>query len=152
VRKTAHGFNVCPFDSWWLCVLSDVTGGFDNHVSFAVMHLVLSPDGRYICAATDTSRNIIIQVQTSNIIRNLYGHKNDGYSQPRIAWSSYGQYILGNTQEDNSICVWDIASAKMVRKLEGHGGQIRDIFSSKVVDTVVTVSYDKSVKIWLCPM
>lgn len=116
------------------------------------MHLALSPNGKYICAATDSSRNIIMQVQTNNIVRNLYGHKNDVYSQPRIAWSSNGQYILGNTQEDNSICVWDIASSKMVRKLEGHGGQIRDIFSSKVVDTVATVSYDKSVKVWLCPM
>jgi WD40 repeat protein len=127
---------------------SAVTGGFDNHVSFAVMHLAPSPNGKYICAATDTSRNIILQVQTSNIIRDLYGHKNDGYSQPRIAWSCNGQYIFGNTQDDGSICVWDIASGKIVTKLEGHGSPIRDVFSSKVTDTVVTASFDKCVKVW----
>lgn len=113
------------------------------------MHLALSPNGKYLCAATDTSRNIIIEVGTSNIVRDLYGHKNDGFSVPRIAWSSNGQYIFGTTQEDTSICVWDIASAKMVNRLKSHGGQIRDIFSSKHSDTVVTSSYDKSVKVWL---
>ena len=50
------------------------------------------------------------------------------------------------------ICVWDIASAKMIKKLEGHSGQLRDIFSSRVSDTVVTSAYDKTVKIWLNEM
>ena len=113
------------------------------------MDLSVSPNGKYLCAATDTSRNIIIEVGTNNIVRSLYGHKNDGFSQPRIAWSSSGQYIFGNTQEDSSICVWDIASTKMVKRLEGHTGQLRDIFGSKTSDTIVTSSYDKKVKVWL---
>lgn len=129
-----------------------VTGGFDSHVSFTVMQLSLSPNGKYLCAATDNSRNIIIEVGTSNIVRDLYGHKNDGFSQPRIAWSSSGQYIFGNTQENSDICVWDIASSKMVKRLNGHTGQLRDMFSSKTGDTVVTASYDKTVKVWLNEM
>ena len=45
------------------------------------MHLSLSPNTKNLCAATDTSlRNIIIEVQTNNIVRDfLYGHKNDGF-------------------------------------------------------------------------
>ena len=39
------------------------------------MQLALSPNGKYLCAATDASRNIIIEVGTSNIVRDLYGHK-----------------------------------------------------------------------------
>ena len=134
-----------------------VTGGFDEHVSFAVMQLSLSPNGKYLCAATDSSRNIIIEVGTSKIIRDLYGHKNDGFSQPRVAWSSNSQYIFGNTQDDCSVIVWDIASSTIVKRMDdksfgGHSGQIRDIFSCKVSDTLVTASYDKTVKIWLNSM
>mmetsp|Transcript_24625 Transcript_24625/g.28176 ORF Transcript_24625/g.28176 Transcript_24625/m.28176 type:complete len:451 (+) Transcript_24625:169-1521(+) len=125
------------------------TGGFDDFVSFAVMRLVLSPNGKYLCAATDASRNIIIEVGTDKIIRDLFGHKNDSYSQPRVTWSSNGQYIFGNTQEDCSICVWDIASSTIVQKLKEHTGQIRDMFSSKTSDTLITASYDKTVKVWL---
>ena len=116
------------------------------------MDLAVSPNGKYLCAATDASRNIILEVGTSNIIRDLYGHKNDGFSQPRIAWSRSGKYIYGNTQEDSSVCVWDIASAKMVNKLKSHQGQLRDIFSSQNTDTIVTSAYDKSVKVWLNEM
>jgi len=154
-----------------------VTGGFDEHVSFTVMHLCLSPDETCICAATDVSRNIVLQVLsktatgdgagTHDIIRDLYGHKNDGYSQPRVAWSKNGQYVFGTTQEDCNICVWDIASAAIVQRLGGtaadgtdggmgvnigHKGQIRDIYSSTVSDTLVSASFDKTVKVWLIDM
>lgn len=127
-------------------------GGFDDFVSFAVMQLSLSPNGKYLCAATDTSRNIIIEIESDNILRDLYGHKNDSFSNPKVAWSSSGQYIFGNTQEDSSICVWDVASSKIVKKLSHHSGQIRDIFSSKTSDTLATASYDKSCTIWLNAM
>jgi len=140
-----------------------ITGGFDDHVSFTVMHLCASPDERYICAATDSSRNIILEIinpqggkaGSGTIIRDLYGHKNDGYSQPKVAWSKNGQYIFGTTQEDCSICVWDVASASIRKKLggagetNGHEKQIRDIFSSKISDTLVSASFDKSVIVWL---
>ena len=131
------------------------------------MHLVPSPDEAFLCAATDSSRNIIIEVLTksthnnangdSAIVRDLYGHKNDGYSQPRVAWSKNGQYVFGTTQEDSSICVWDIASASIVERLGsdgdgGHKGQIRGIFSSSISDTLVSASFDKNVKVWLRDM
>ena len=128
------------------------TGGFDDFVSFAVMQLSLSPNGKYLLAATDSSRNIIIEIESDKIIRNLYGHKNDCYSQPRVAWSSSGQYVFGNTQEGNSICVWDVASSTLVKQLPHHTGQIRDIFSSSVSDTLVTASYDKTCTVWLNAM
>ena len=130
--------------------------GFEEHVSFAIMCLVPSPNGKYVAAATDTSRNIIFEKGSPRQIRNLYGHKNDGFSVPKIAWSSNGQYLLGNTQDDCSICVWDIASGDIVKKLDdkmgGHTGQVREIFSSPTSDTVATASFDKTAKIWLPKM
>lgn len=130
----------------------DVCGGFDGHVSFAILQLALSPDGKYICAATDASRNIVMKVGSSNIVRDLYGHKNDSFSNPRVAWSQNGQYIFGNTQEDCSLLVWDVASSKIVKLLKGHDGQLRDIYSSKSSDIVVTASFDKSCRVWLNEM
>jgi WD40 repeat protein len=107
--------------------------------------------GNYLALATDTSRNIIVDFETGKQIRNLYGHKNDGYSQPKVAWSQNGQYLYGNTQDDCNICVWDIASATIVQRLEGHSNPIRDMYSSPGTETLVTTSFDKKTHIWLAP-
>ena len=132
------------------------TGCFDEHVSFAVLSLLPSPDGKYIALATDASRNIIIETGTERIVRSLYGHKNDGFSNPKIAWSTSGQYLYGNSQDENCICVWDIASSSIVKRMDesagGHSGFVRDIYSSKSTDTVTSVSFDKTAKIWLRDM
>jgi len=124
-------------------------GGFDEHVSFALMDLRPFGDGsKYVAAATDANRNIVLDVKSGKQVRNLYGHKNDGYSQPKLAWSRNGQYIFGNSQDDRSLMVWDIASSQIVDKFETHTSPIRDLYSSSNSDTVVTTAYDKQTKLW----
>lgn len=132
----------------------------DQHVSFAVMDIAASPNNqhKYLALATDSSRNIIVAFDTGLQVRNLYGHQNDGFSNPKIAWSHNGQYLLGNTQEDASICVWDIASSQLVARIggsvsgdaksNGHGQTVRDMFASATTDTLVTTSFDKQTKLW----
>jgi len=123
--------------------------GFDQHVSFCVMDI--SPWGEYLALATDTSRNIILEFHTGKQIRNLYGHKNDGFSQPKIGWSKNGQYIYGNTQDGSVMVIWDISTATIVDRLDGHENTIRDLYSSPNSDTVITTSFDKKTHIWLTP-
>lgn len=124
--------------------------GFDDHVSFAVMDI--AAHGNYLALATDTSRNIIIDFETGKHIRNLYGHKNDGFSVPKIAWSNNGQYLYGNTQDEPSICVWDVSSSTIIKKLENeHNQPIRDMYSSHLTDTLVTTSFDKKTNLWFAP-
>lgn len=76
---------------------------------------------------------------------------NDDFSQPKIGWSCNGQYLFGNTQQDSFLCVWDIASTAIVKRLEGHTNPIRALYSSPRSDTLVTTSFDKTTKIWLLP-
>lgn len=134
------------------------TANFQEHVSFAVLSLAPSPgnNGKYIAAATDTSRNIVLEAGSPRIVRDLYGHKNDGFSNPKIAWSNNGKYIYGNSQDENCVCVWDVASTSIVKKMDeklgGHKGFVRDMYSSAHSDTLATISFDKSAKIWLRSM
>lgn len=143
----------------------------------------------YLAAATDMSRNIILTLYLSHppkaasggstgigsgtsrvlscrIIRNLYGHLNDGYSQPKVSWSLNGQYLLGNTQDDSVICVWDIASQQLVQRLPqpqeqqaedgtmtmitatAHTSPIRDLCTGNSLNFMVTTSFDKSTRLW----
>lgn len=119
----------------------------DDHVSFAVMDM--SPFERdYMALATDNSRNIIMDWRSGSQVRNLYGHKNDCYSQPKLAWSKSGQYLYGNSQHESVVCVWDIASSSIVKQLEGHSNPVRDMYSSKATETLVTTSFDKKTQFW----
>lgn len=124
--------------------------GFDEHVSMCIMDM--ASYGDYLALATDTSRNIIMDWKSGKFVRNLYGHRNDGFSQPKIAWSNNGQYLYGNTQEESLVCVWDIASSTIVDRLEGHSNCVRDMFSSNATETLVTTSFDKKTQIWLAPI
>jgi WD40 repeat protein len=143
-------------------------GGCDSHVSFTVMDLKPFQD-KYLAAATDTSRNMILDLSTGRQIRNLYGHTNDSYSQPKVAWSSSssggggggGQYLMGNTQNEGVVCVWDIASSQIVNRLQpGNGSSrsssttgapIRDMSTSITTHTMVTTSFDKTTRLWFAP-
>ena len=123
---------------------------FDDHVSFAVMDIAINPDNEnYLALATDSSRNIVMDWRSGNQVRNLYGHKNDSYSQPKVAWSKNGQYLYGNSQHESVVCVWDIASSSIVDRLEGHSNAVRDMYSSKSTETLVTTSFDKKTQFWL---
>lgn len=125
---------------------------FDDHVSFAVMDIAVSPSERdYLALATDSSRNIIMDWRSHQQVRNLYGHKNDGYSQPKLAWSKNGQYLYGNSQHESAVCVWDIASSSIAEKLEGHSNAVRGMYSSHKTDTLVTTSFDKNTQFWREP-
>jgi hypothetical protein len=73
------------------------TGGFDKHVSFAVMDMVPHGDYWYLALVMDASRNMLLEFATGQQFKNLYGHQNDSYSQPKVAWSKNGQYLFGST-------------------------------------------------------
>lgn len=124
--------------------------GFDEHVSFAVMDM--APHDDFLALATDVSRNIVIDWKTGQQLRNLYGHKNDGFSQPKVAWSKNGQYLYGNDQEESVVCVWDIASSSIVDRMDGHSSSVRGIYSSSSTDTMVTTSFDRKTQFWLAPV
>lgn len=126
------------------------TANHSDHVSYTIMDLAVFED-KYLAAATDSSRNIVMDLATGRQIRNLYGHENDGYSQPKIAWSSNGSYLYGNHQHESTLCVWDIASSQLVDKIPGHSQPIRCIYSSSGDDLVLTTGFDKTVNFWFPP-
>jgi WD40 repeat protein len=125
-----------------------VTGGFDDHVSFCVLDLCNHQD-KYLAAATDASRNIVMDISSGQIVRDLYGHANNPFANPKIGWSNNGQYVYGNTQDSGDLCIWDVASSKLVQSLKGHSQPIRDMYSSANSNTVVTTAFDKETRIWL---
>lgn len=167
----------------------------DDHVSFAILCIrpcpLLLQGKRYLAAATDSGRHLILAAGAADatenrdhaknlskashcIVRNLYGHDADCYSNPVIAWSRNGRYLYSNTQHDCTLLVYDIASGKRVftsssnpspsntsdlvkderlvvsnePKPNCHTRPIKDICSSSDSDLLVSISFDRQIIVW----
>ncbi|UIZ21142.1 hypothetical protein KXD40_000573 [Peronospora effusa] len=128
-----------------------------EHVSYTIMGLSLSPSGKYLLAATDANLNFIFSVKQNVVLRSLYGHQAGPYSQPRAAWHPSEKYVISNNEENGAIFVWSVASERVVETLDAHKGLVRDLvcpvtLSSTGSPMMITVSYDKRMKVWELPL
>ncbi|CAM9438856.1 unnamed protein product [Pylaiella littoralis] len=121
---------------------------WDTHVSFTVMSMAASADGRYLLAATDKNRNILWRAGSNNRVRTLMGHTADDYFQPRVQWDPSGLFSYCNSSGDHDVHVHCLASGRVVERLKSHGGVIRDIHHDPWTQVLVTASYDKTVRVW----
>lgn len=119
----------------------------DLHVSFTCLDLSLSLDGTMLAATTDNSRTILFKTGTPVQLRTFFGMKNDGLSQPRSAWDK--RNILYVTSQNQTIYGFDSSTDKIVTTLEGHKNVVRDISYNPKTDTLVSISYDKTIKFWI---
>jgi WD40 repeat protein len=136
----------------------------DDHVSFAVLNLKISVDEKYVAAACDNSCHLILDNRFSSnpkplatIVRKLFGHTADCYSRPVVAWSTDGQYIYCNTQNESKLCIYSIASGELLeeqgsdgpgRQL-GHVRPIKDLCSHPTKKLLVTTSFDRNTILWV---
>jgi len=122
----------------------------DDYVSFTVMDMRISPDGKYILAATDRNRTILMPVGVGQThLRVFYGANNDEWSTPRVCWSPSGRYVC-STAQDDSIAIWDIQDQKLVTTLTGHTQNVKaiDFCQGAEQPTLLSVSFDKTVRVW----
>ncbi|KAG1692771.1 hypothetical protein DVH05_024386 [Phytophthora capsici] len=128
-----------------------------EHVSYTIMDLSLSPSGKYLLAATDSNRNFIFSIKQNMALRSFYGHKAGPYSQPRAVWHPSEKYVISNNEESGAVFIWSIASERVVESFDAHDGLVRDLVcpvttSSSGAPMLVTVSYDKRLKVWESPL
>eukprot|EP01126_Amoeba_proteus_P018533 TRINITY_DN1949_c0_g1_i5.p1 TRINITY_DN1949_c0_g1~~TRINITY_DN1949_c0_g1_i5.p1 ORF type:complete len:278 (+),score=38.81 TRINITY_DN1949_c0_g1_i5:202-1035(+) len=130
----------------WEQILTNMNSLGDDYVSFTGLEIKLSPSGDQLVVCTDNSRALLFKTGTGIQSRVLTGFKNDGMSQPRVTFDN--QNLLYVTSQDTKLYVFDLTSDFLVTTLSGHDKIIRDIKYDFKTDTLVTVSYDTTIKIW----
>ena len=80
--------------------------------------------------------------------RTLYGHAADEYAKPRAVWDASGDYVLSNSHQEGTVYCWCLASQRVVGRLEGHKGNVRDLSAAADSRLMATASYDRSVRVW----
>ena len=119
----------------------------DDHVSFTVLHMSSNADGSLLLAVTDKQKLLIFVMGETKIIRTFFGASNDEYSNPRCYWSFDETYVYC-TSQDHCIVSWEVSTQRIVNKLVGHKGIIRDMKYDIANNMMISGGFDKSVRIW----
>jgi len=123
---------------------------WDQHTSFTALALSPSPNGSLLLVATDKDTILCLSTGSNQRVRLFAGHSSGAYARPALAWCPSGKYVYCNSENDNEVYVYCVASERIVGKLAGHRGVIRDIAVS-AVRRVATASHDKAVIVWRNP-
>ena len=121
---------------------------------------------QFLLVATDKSRIIMFAANSGHQLRNFYGAVNDlyddalfnvcqlkllirgrRYTQCRVAWSPNNSYVYC-TSQDHTVCVWEVATQRLVHRLKGHTKTLRDIDVVPSSGALVTGSFDRSLRFW----
>jgi len=89
---------------------------------------------------------IVFRAFSKDQAMNVYDVVTEELSQPRICWHPSGKFFFAN--QENTVCVVELATQKVIWRLRGHTGVVRDIHYHPSKDLLVSASYDRTFKIW----
>jgi WD40 repeat protein len=120
----------------------------DNHVSFTVLAVSISPCKKLVAAATDRSRIIVFPVHSSQQLRNFYTVPIDSYSSPRLIWSKNSRFLYCSGA-DKLIYALDIITGLTVpAQLKGHSEKIKGIAWHTGAKGILSCGFDKTIRLW----
>eukprot|EP00698_Gefionella_okellyi_P007776 TRINITY_DN1901_c0_g1_i2.p3 TRINITY_DN1901_c0_g1~~TRINITY_DN1901_c0_g1_i2.p3 ORF type:complete len:145 (-),score=26.00 TRINITY_DN1901_c0_g1_i2:8-442(-) len=119
----------------------------DDFVSFTALDLAVSADNRFVLVATDKMRLILFHLDPFKQVRNFYGLPTSEMGQVRCCFDLTGQYVYALAY-DKTVYVFDVATERMVQRLEGHSNIARDLHHHVSLPLLASCSFDKSMKVW----
>lgn len=114
--------------------------------------VTIAPDGKTLALARDDDV-ALLDVASGKVLRSFLGHRevvvgNKVESRvTAVAFAGDGR-TLASGATDQTVRLWDVATGKQIRCLEGHQGQVEAVAFSSDGKLVASGSQDGSVRLW----
>ena len=120
-----------------------------------VLSVAISPDGRRALSGGLDTVVRLWDTESGDVVREIRGHTEWVFSvafspDGRLAYSTSGGRFVGGWQDgtDSAIRVWDVASGRQVRRLDGHRGIVWSVVVSPDGRRVLSGGQDRTSVVW----
>jgi len=119
-------------------------------------HIAFSPDGLTLAIAGGDSGSmdapgevVLWDLKAEEVRSVIQSHQTARYVKC-VAFSPNGKW-LASGGNDTHVMLWEAATGKLHRKMEGHTGLVHQIAFSPDGETLASASFDNTVKLWNVP-
>jgi hypothetical protein len=126
----------------WNTVTGEEVRRYEGATNF-VYAVAFAPDGRHIAAGGVDRTVRVYELAGGQLVRVCDQQSN---SVTNVAFTADSKYVLSSG--DNVIHVWDVATGKEARRIEGHSGQVPAMAISPDHKRLVTGGDDRVIRLW----
>ena len=108
-----------------------------------------SPDGRIVASGgyPRKDRIVFLDAKTGKELRRTIGHDAGSFVNS-LAFSPKDGKLLASANRDKTVQVWDVATAKQIHRLEGHGKPVTFVAFAIDGKTLISVGEDGLIHLW----
>nr|CAA6813661.1 MAG: High-affnity carbon uptake protein Hat/HatR [uncultured Thiotrichaceae bacterium] len=120
--------------------------------------VAFSPDDKHLAAGLEDNSINLWSLDDGRLVNRFKGHTNgvlgirffhrEQVTSHNNKTDADKQLLLASGSRDNTIRIWDVASARTVRVLEGHTGAVVNLLTVTPENKLYSVSNDGTVKEW----
>lgn len=120
-------------------------------MSLSVKSLCVSPDGRFLACATDSSRVLVLRVGGDWRPRSIFMTQtsDEPFHTPCLAWHYCSNYLYVSSGVGGTVEVLHLGSGKSLAHISAHKINVRNLWYDTTRRVLLTCSFDKTVKIWV---
>jgi len=109
-----------------------------------VNSLSLSPNGRYVCSASNDKNMCLYDAESGSRLSLFEGHRKGVWT---CSFSPVDQ-VLASGSADGDIRIWNIKDGTCVKSLEGTDGSVLSVSWSGKGDTIISTGSDGVMRVW----